>query len=620
MNYFLALVVLLVQCLALPAVAQDTNDLGVRSPLYSVIYDVKDDASVTATYHWSKTVLKDNQLANARQASISFSTSVEKGEIVEAQTIKKSGKRVPVPASNYQVETNKGRGDGKPFYSDITTITVVFPDVEVGDTVEMTYKLVQTVAIFPGHVSLIESFSRYAANDEVLIKVSIPEKMWVQYEAYHLQEQPVQQADGRKTFEWRYSNKNPLKWRPEHRGITRLEDVPSLFFSTFKSYDDIAKAYGERAGPKVSERVLKLAQEITAGKTTPKQQMTALHRWVTQNISYAGNCIGIGAVVPRDLDTILDNKMGDCKDQSTLLQALLKAKGIASTQALVNSGDLYTLPKVPTVASVNHVILYIPSEKLFVDPTASDIPLGMLPIALGDKPTILVDNPPKVTQIPSTDFNKYTQVSKAKFKILPNATLQGTTEITTHGMFAVAARKSMADLKKDDEAELVKNYFRGGGYTATGTVKKNNPDDNSDPYTFSYQYEVTDYVQAKDSGALYLTPLFSGVAPLGTYLKAASAATTTKEQACAGGRSSEELEYEFPPKMKILSVPKDFEIKSQWLDFKAVYRLKGQTLKVSRSLHDKTQKNVCSAEHMNDYASKAIEVVQHLKSQVLFKW
>ena len=40
--------------------------------------------------------------------------------------------------------------------------------------------------------------------------------------------------------------------------------------------------------------------------------------------------MGIGAVVPRDMDVVLDAKMGDCKDHATVMQALLASHGKAA--------------------------------------------------------------------------------------------------------------------------------------------------------------------------------------------------------------------------------------------------------------------------------------------------
>jgi len=45
-----------------------------------------------------------------------------------------------------------------------------------------------------------------------------------------------------------------------------------------------------------------LTQEIAAGATDSTAIVKSLYEWVSANISCAGNCIGLGAVVPRDLD------------------------------------------------------------------------------------------------------------------------------------------------------------------------------------------------------------------------------------------------------------------------------------------------------------------------------
>ena len=80
--------------------------------------------------------------------------------------------------------------------------------------------------------------------------------------------------------------------------------------------------------------------------------------------------------------------MGDCKDHTTLLQALLAVKGIASTPVLINSGDAYTLPEVPAVDIFNHVINYVPSLDLYADSTARYTSFGLLPFDDSGKPVI----------------------------------------------------------------------------------------------------------------------------------------------------------------------------------------------------------------------------------------
>jgi transglutaminase-like putative cysteine protease len=368
-------------------------DLPTRTGIYHADYEVNADGSHTESHQWTMTILKEEAIARAKQAQMSFSTSVQKGEILEAYTRKKDGRRLDVPKDNYQVSTNKGKGSGSPIFSDFTTITVVFPDVEVGDTVGLSYRVTQTEPMFPGHFSVAQRFSRYWAYDDVRIRISVPATLWTQNEAPLLTAVPVREADGRKVWEWTFQNPVALKWTPEQAGILPLAEQPGIYFSTFKTYADMVEAYGSRARPKaaVTDRIRKLAEEIAAGQKTPRDQARVLYEWILRNVTYSGNCIGVGAVVPHDTDAILDNRMGDCKDRATLLQALLAARGIPSAQAIINAGDLYELSRVPVISELNHVINYLPTLELYVDATADEMPFGLLPGNLAAKPVLHVD-------------------------------------------------------------------------------------------------------------------------------------------------------------------------------------------------------------------------------------
>jgi hypothetical protein len=55
--------------------------------------------------------------------------------------------------------------------------------------------------------------------------------------------------------------------------------------------------------------------------------------------------LGNGGYEPHDAATVLENRYGDCKDHVALLEALLKAKGIASVPVLVGSSS--TSPRRP---------------------------------------------------------------------------------------------------------------------------------------------------------------------------------------------------------------------------------------------------------------------------------
>lgn len=321
----------------------DGPEIATRFSHYYASYALNADASHVETHDWAMQVVKESAVARAKQASITYSTSIQHADVIEAYTLKADGRRIDSPKSNFQLEVNSGNARNAPVFSDLTTLTVVFPEVTVGDSVVFSYRLTQKEAMYPGQFSLIQNFPRSVVHDDLRIKIDAPTSLWAQYEGHQLTALPTVEKDGRRVLEWIYRNPQPPKEIRRNYSVYEVDQEPGFSFSTFHTQQEMAAAYAARALPKatVSERIQKLADDIAKGQKGPRDTARALYDWVAVNISYAGNCIGVGAVVPHDLDFILDNRMGDCKDHATLLQALLAAKGIASTQA-------WSMPAAPT--------------------------------------------------------------------------------------------------------------------------------------------------------------------------------------------------------------------------------------------------------------------------------
>lgn len=595
------------------------SDIPVRYTSDYIAYDVNVDGSFVETQKWSTVILKESALKDCKESSVTFSTSVAKGEILEAYTIKKSGKRIDAPKSSYQVSTNDGYNSGSPLYSDETTITVVFPDLAVGDSTVFSYRITNSEGIFPNQFSVTHGFSRFKAYDDVAITISAPRKMNLHYKSYFLSAQRPIKKDGKQILTWTYQNKKPEKWTPAESGISTTGDEPSLYVSTFDNYKQIAEAYGKRASPKaaVTERVKALALQITADKPTPQLQARALYDWVAKNISYGGNCIGIGAVVPRDLDVVLDNKMGDCKDHATLLQALLAAQKIESEQALVNATNLYDLPEVPVVAAINHVINFIPSMKMFVDSTASYVPFGMVPSSLGEKPVLLVSHFKEGQKIPSTAQYGHEQIMRTEIRINPDGSAAGKTQIKLKGDPAINTRYYMRRLRGDQEDYAVRAVLKAQGEHGSGTLEKDDPTELLDVYNYGFSVKLEDLLVVASTIGMPIQPVVYSTMPISAFVKNAYEPTPKKTISCSAGVSVEEYVYEFPASLTIVGYPKDYSFSSPALDYNATYRKSGNTLTIKRELRDKTASNVCSVKFSEDYNKSARTIMRDIKSQVL---
>lgn len=596
------------------------SDIPFRYLSLHVSYDVNADGSYVETQRWSRTVLKENALESFKNASITFSTSVAKGEILEAYTLKKTGQRLDVPSSSYQVSIEDGYQNASPLYSDETTISVVFPDLAVGDTMVFASRVTNKVGMFPNQFSTVEQYSRFIAFDDIVIEIAAPAAMKLKSQSYFFTAQKPVVKDGKQILRWTYRNKTPEKRTPSDEGITIPGDQPSLFVSTYKSYREIAESYGVRATPKaaVTERIKALAGEIVGDKTTPATQATALYDWVAKNISYGGNCIGIGAVVPRDLDVVLDNKQGDCKDHATLLQALLAARNIESEQALVNAGNLFQLPDVPVVSAVNHVINYISGLNIYVDATSSATPFGMLPPQLGEKPVLLVSHYRDGQKIPSTAQYGHEEIVRTQIRINADGTASGKTEVSLKGLPAIAARQVMRNLPREQEEYVAKKLLESQGNHGTAVLQKDDPTALLDTYHFAISYQLEDYLPVGTATGMPVRPVVQTFFPVSMFVRDVYAPLPKKPQMCSGGKSSEEYRMEFPASVKLVSFPKNVEIAADVLDYKATYELSSDNvLTVRRTFNDKTATNVCSPEYDAAYRKSLASVVKDLKSQVL---
>lgn len=618
-HWLYGLVVLVLPTLGM---ADDSTpaELDTRYERFHITYTVNDDRTHVARHDWAMKVLKERAVEYAKRTSISYSTSIEKAEVLAAYTQKADGRRIEAPKTNYQVKTNTGKDEQAPVFSDRTTLSVVFPEVEVGDTLVFTYQITQTEPMFPGHFTTAGIFPRSYAYDDVHIRLDVP----ASYKAHHHVRQMAEnitRKNGRQIFEWRYQNKTPMKNERRNYSVWDEEAEPGYAYSTFDSYEAIVKAYGDRATPKaaVTAPLRKLADDIVGDITVPREQARLLYEWVATNISYAGNCIGVGAVVPHDISFILDNRMGDCKDHATLLQALLAAKGIRSTQALVNSGSRYTLPDVPQVTAVNHVINYLPDFDLFVDATDDTMPFGMLSFVIADKPVLLVEGYQPNMKTPVTPVGSNQQTMKTMMHIQPDGTAKGEIEVTLKGRYAVTTRAQLRHVTREQEEEMIKNVFRSEGHFGKGAFEKEDPKALRDTYSYKVKFEKKGFIQRPGAGAFHVAPLFPSNAPVYHFIISALSPIEKVDVACSNGLSVEEYTYIFPKDMRVLAKPEDMSVEGEYLSYEATYTVEDNTLKVKRIINDRAPGNICAPELIQSQREVGLKAVQNLKSQVVYQ-
>ncbi|MGH7779142.1 MAG: DUF3857 domain-containing transglutaminase family protein [Candidatus Binataceae bacterium] len=586
---------------------------------YRARYDVNPDGTHVEEQSWALKVLTEQGVSEANQTSVSFSDRLEKVEILAAYTLKQDGRRIDVPASNFQEQSNTGKGAALPMFSDIRTKTVAFPDVAVGDSVVMSYKLTQTEATYPGNFSLLQSFSKFQVYDKVDISLSAPASLPLRVYTRGVHGGEVAQKNGRRNWSWTFQNRQLAK--PEPGSVSSFDYGPLISATTFKDYGAIAAAYNARAAgkAKVSAQTQKLADELTKGIHTPREQAKRLYDWVANNIQYAGNEVGIGAVVPHDADLVLANRMGDCKDHTTLLQALLQAKGIASTPALINSGSSYNLPEAPCPELFNHVINYIPSLDLYVDSTAQYTPFGLLPPDEAGKPVLHTADFKKVEYTPVVDSRHDGKDFNTVLTVHPDGSAEGETKVKVEGYNAVIARTTMAYLQPNAIEGSISRALARSGYTGTGSIVKGNVKDLTDDYNYSIRYKFTDAMNLPGPGAIPIRLPFAEWGSIASALEGSADTGRTVDFACTGDYSKEEFTIHFPPSVKIMAMPRDVHLSGANTTYSAEYKRTGTSVSVVRLLDDRTRGPVCTPKDAVQFKPIADAIRRDLRAQILYQ-
>ena len=619
MKHLLILFLIFLPANFLVAETEYSTDIDSRY-INEITYKINDDYTHEQTVKWETEILKERALEKKKKGYISYSASIQKIEDIKAYTLKKDGTKIEVPKTNYQYETNTGKDSNSPIFSDRSLITILYPEVDVGDKVILSYKTVQTEPMFPNQFSTLYYFPKYYAYDDVNVIFDYPSSINAKYKIREM-DQTLESKNGRNILRLKHRNKNPLKPRINYTAWSP-EEEPGYVFSTYESYEQIADAYAERALPKavVTKKVKDLANEITANTNDPKEQTKLLYNWVAKNLTYSGNCIGVGAVVPRDLDVVIDNKIGDCKDHATLLQALLAAKGIKSTQALVNSSTVYELPEVPAVESVNHVMNYLPEMDLYIDATSKTIPFGMLPQTVIGKQVILTEGKQRILRIPinSPEINQYIQDSYVK--INPDGSAEGSVMFEMSGDYANFTKSFFQYITSEMEDQLIKQLFNAQGYIGSGTIQKDDPKSLDPQFTYKINFKIDNFIQIDGPGTIDLNSLFTyGDSALGIAVKSYTVDGVDYNVRCTNGIITEKYIFKLPKNIEIIAIPKNSKVDEAHVNYQSNYNNENNKLIINRALNDRTPVVVCTPELMNKQREAGLKINRDLNSKILYK-
>ena len=613
MSFRLLVLLWLLLCLH-PAFGRDTGtDHSVVIDRYIRHFVVEPDGSYLLTVEQVKTLAAREALHDHAQYYIGYNQSLDEVVAIEAHTEKVDGRRLLVQPHQIRDQQETASLEA-PMFQDTRLKIVVFPDVQAGDRVAVRYVIRRHTPLFPGQFEDLSS-ARFHRHRDYRLIYDMPPAMSLYADAAGFAPLPGQSPPGRRRYQWRYVDGDNA--RIEADSVSYLDYGKRLAVSTFPDYAAFARAYHARAAGKAlpNANIAALAASITRGIADPHARAVALSDWVRRNIRYVGVYLGPGGVVPHDAASVLVNRYGDCKDHAALLEALLRASGIEATSALVNNGDAYRLPDVPTLGVLNHAIVYVPVLQLYLDPTAESVAGGFLPPSLLGKP-VLLSNSGAFAMTPSSQPAR--SKTSTRFDILADGSSRFSVTRTSSGAAAEPYRRVVRATPQAERERFVERMLQGLGQQGTGVFEPGDADGSSDDYTLSFSGSSAAFAHFPGPVGLATTYNFWG--GLGD---AVSGLVQEPERGqdfvCPSIDAEDTLEFRLPPRARVLALPRPLLVEDGNFAYRSRYARRGNTVAVTRRLQFRHTQATCSPEDYRRMRPALDKMMRDLRTQVVIQ-
>jgi transglutaminase-like putative cysteine protease len=472
---------------------------GLRIESQDVAVTLRDDLTCEVVQDTVTTVLNAAGLAAGQHAEVTFEPATQSVELVEAWVAGADGNRVDVRRSNVFTRPSAAAQDTPGFASGSTT-TVVFPQLSVGATTHVRWRLVDRSRPAPGF-SWIWRPVFSLALDSARITVTAPSG--VALKCGGRDGVAVTETDDGVTRKVTATLRGWAAGRREPGMISPKDVVPLFVASTVPSWETIGAKFRETSAPSVEStpEIAAKAAEI-AGDAKGVDAARAICRWVARNVNYVSVRLDVSdAWVPHRASEVLRNGYGDCKDQYALLASLLAARGIASEGVLVGRGGGPAVLPVPSPGQFDHCIAYLPDYDVYFDPTNQFCDFGELAFSLRGKFVVHATPEGRTARTPSGRADRNTYAIAHAVKLLPDGTIEGISEIAATGWLGQLMRRVLASHgSASAAADLLVQSPEGG----EGTVTSTDPLDLAMPFQCHGRWRSENAVEM--GPAVFLTP------------------------------------------------------------------------------------------------------------------
>ncbi|PYT01037.1 MAG: hypothetical protein DMF63_05075 [Acidobacteria bacterium] len=436
-----------------------------------------------------------------------YNADLLKMKVLDASIVKADGTKTSVPASSI-TDRPTDQAEAAPGFSSMREMRVSFDGMKSGDA---TYLKVQTEIFrpsFDGKFDGLETFPVIYDWKSIRIDITAPTDLPLYIDASGLEGGKL--AGEGNLSKWRYTKVGVSKIDREPAMDNIMAISPRIALTTSRDADALGSVFWEAIKKKavVTPEIQTLADEITKDSPTPAQRASAIYDWVNKNIRYLSVILDRSGWIPHSSTEIIKNGYGDCKDYTTIIHTLLKAKGIDSIPVLIRADAGNWFPTVPTAHYFNHVILYIPSIDTFADATLPNTRLGLIPQALVGKTGLMSGEKTGIIHLPKDNPADNQILSDITLDFSSDGSVKGRSKNTYVGRSEIFFRPVFASVKGlPDTSYFVSRLLSYYGLQGDGEIIKIGDQSKlGDPFTVEYTMQLQNFTTFWPKGRLEIPP------------------------------------------------------------------------------------------------------------------
>ncbi|MFA5033856.1 MAG: DUF3857 domain-containing protein [bacterium] len=474
--------------------------------------DVKLEGTGKAVYNYHKMVKILSTYGKKKFGEVEFSyvPKFMDVKIEFARLINKEGKIINVSPSEIKdipfVPMNSEGSGSKMFLSDIRMVKIIFPQIDIGVTIEYKFKITinkpfmkdrfTDVAYFEGDEPVLEKTYRIECPNEIKIKYLVKNGKL-----------NASQEFSKNSIIYNWSQKDIAKILPEPLMPDLSQVATTLIISNIPTWEKVSKWYYDLSVPSLglNDEIKSKVKELTDTLKTQDLKIHALFDFVSTKIRYLRTeAVSMDKGFEPALATLtFERKWGVCRDKAALLVAMLKEIGVESNIVLLNV-SYRTAKEIPTYL-FEHAIVAIPKDGkyYYLDPTV-EYTMDYFPVMEQNREVLVCDSIGKdLGFAPYENLENNKMITDLKGTLDKNGALKAQLTMSAKGFMDMALR-GLRFIPKEQVKQVFEQMIKAYSTQAQlDSFDISEAEDLSAPIKIKLLYSIPEYA-LKKGNELYI--------------------------------------------------------------------------------------------------------------------